>query len=76
MVIRDVNGSLVKSDGGGSAILIRKFGEKIKSRINGLQILNNHIYRTERNAINYNVQTDVKDPSLGEHALWIYGIKN
>ena len=43
MVIRDVNGSLVKSDGGGSAILIRKFGEKIKSRINGLQILNNHI---------------------------------
>lgn len=53
MVIRDVNGSLVKSDGGGSAILIRKFGEKIKSRINGLQILNNHIYRTERNAINF-----------------------
>ena len=53
MVIRDVNGSLVKSDGGGSAILIRKFGEKIKSRINGLQILNNHIYKTERNAINF-----------------------
>ena len=53
MVIRDVNGSLVKSDGGGSAILIGKFGEKIKSRINGLQILNNHIYKTERNAINF-----------------------
>ena len=53
MVIRDVNGSLVKSDGGGSAILIRKFGEKIRSRINGLQILNNHIYKTERNAINF-----------------------
>ena len=53
MVIRDVNGSLVKSEGGGSAILIRKFGEKIKSRINGLQILNNHIYKTERNAINF-----------------------
>ena len=53
MVIHHVNGSLIKTDGGGSAILIRKFGEKIKSRFNGLQILNNHIYKTERNAINF-----------------------
>ena len=58
MVIRDVNGSLVKNDGGGSGILIRKFGEKIKSRINGLQILNNHIYKTERNAINFRASAD------------------
>ena len=58
MVIRDVNGSLIKNDGGGSAILIKKFGEKIKSRINGLQILNNHIYRTERNAINFRASAD------------------
>jgi len=58
MVIRDVNGSLVKNDGGGSAILIRKFGEKLKSRINGLKILNNHIYKTERNAINFRASVD------------------
>ena len=58
MVIRDVNGSLVKNDGGGSAILIRKFGEKLKSRINGLKILNNHIYKTERNAINFRASAD------------------
>tara|TARA_B110000037_G_scaffold205792_1_gene251051 strand:+ start:510 stop:1955 length:1446 start_codon:yes stop_codon:yes gene_type:complete len=53
LVVRDVNGSLIKQDGGGSGILIRKSDINIPSKFDGLHIINCHIYNTERNAINF-----------------------
>jgi hypothetical protein len=51
LVIRDVNGSLVKKEGGGQGILIQNEGDSIPSRFNGLTIEGCTISRTERNAV-------------------------
>lgn len=49
--VHDVNGSLVKKAGGGSAIFWRNGGDSIPSRFIGLQIENCHLYRCGRNGI-------------------------
>lgn len=49
--IHDVNGSLVKAEGGGSAILIENKGKEIISRFDSLTIENCAIRRCERNAM-------------------------
>lgn len=48
--IHDVNGSLVKKDGGGSAIMWENKG-KVKTRFVDLRIENCHLYRCERDGI-------------------------
>ncbi len=52
LYIHDVNGSLVKKAGGGSAIKWQNGGDKVKSRFDGLLIENCHLVRCERNGIN------------------------
>lgn len=54
VTVRDVNGSLVKNDGGGSGILIVNGGDSILSRFDNLRIENCHILRCTRNAIIWN----------------------
>ncbi|GAG94298.1 unnamed protein product, partial [marine sediment metagenome] len=49
--IRDVNGSLVKSEGGGGAINWHNEGDSLPSRFIDLRIENCHISRCGRNAI-------------------------
>ena len=49
--VSDVNGSLVKSEGGGSAILIVNGGRTVASRFDSLTIENCHIARCARNAM-------------------------
>lgn len=49
--VRDVNGSLVKAEGGGAGILIINKGKKKVSVFHDLQIINNTIRRCERNGI-------------------------
>lgn len=51
ITVRDVNGSLVKEQGGGSGILIVNSGDSLKSRFDSLVIENCHILRCERNAM-------------------------
>lgn len=51
VTVRDVNGSLVKSQGGGSGILIVNAGSTVKSNFDSLQIENCHIVRCSRNAM-------------------------
>lgn len=51
LTIRDVNGSLVKEEGGGCGLLIKNGGEKIVSFFDGLTIENCHILRCARNAM-------------------------
>ena len=65
--IHDVNGSLVKKEGGGSGILWTNGGRKIKTRFIDLQILNCHIHHCQRNAINSrgNIRRNAWHPSLG-----------
>ncbi|NDV61673.1 right-handed parallel beta-helix repeat-containing protein [Puniceicoccales bacterium CK1056] len=53
LVIRDVNGSLVKRDGAGSAILIHNGGKQVPTRFIDLLIEDCHLYRCERNGINF-----------------------
>ncbi|WP_339737916.1 right-handed parallel beta-helix repeat-containing protein [uncultured Sunxiuqinia sp.] len=64
--IHHVNGSLVKSDGGGSAILWQNSGDSVKTRFIGLQITNCHLHHCERNGINSRGYTNRKEwhPSL------------
>lgn len=65
--IHNVNGSLVKKKGGGSAILWQNSGKEVKTRFVDLHILNNYIHHCERNAINSKGNTNRKAwyPSLG-----------
>lgn len=53
LYIHDVNGSLVKSEGGGSAIVCQNRGRQMKSRFDGLLIEDCHLERCERNGINF-----------------------
>ena len=64
--IHHVNGSLVKSDGGGSAILWQNRGDSVKTRFIGLQITNCHLHHCGRNGINSRGYTNRKEwhPSL------------
>lgn len=50
--IHHVNGSLVKKDGGGSAILWRNSGKKVPTRFVDLIIQNSYMYNCSRNGIN------------------------
>lgn len=65
--IHEVNGSLVKSEGGGSAIWWKNSGDQVKTRFVGLVIQNCHIHHCERNGINSNGYTrrDNWHPSQG-----------
>ena len=51
LLIHDVNGSLIKKQGGGQGILIQNEGDSIPSRFNGLIIEDCIIRQTERNGI-------------------------
>tara|TARA_R110002096_G_scaffold434777_1_gene657825 strand:+ start:2441 stop:3925 length:1485 start_codon:yes stop_codon:yes gene_type:complete len=65
--IHHVNGSLVKKDGGGSAILWQNSGQKIPTRFVDLIIENNHLHDCGRNGINSkgNTNRDKWFPSTG-----------
>ncbi len=54
LYIHDVNGSLVKKQGGGMGIEIRNGGKVTKSCFDGLLVENCHIVRTTRNGIIFN----------------------
>jgi len=64
--IHDVNGSLIKKEGGGSAILWTNGGRRVKTRFVDLQILNCYIHHCQRNAINSrgNIRRNAWHPSL------------
>lgn len=49
--VRDVNGSLVKKEGGGAGIVASNEGEQVPSRFDGLLIANCTIRNTARNGI-------------------------
>lgn len=52
LFIHNVNGSLVKSKGGGSAILWKNHGKKLKTKFDSLIIQNCHLKDCARNGIN------------------------
>jgi hypothetical protein len=52
--VHDVNGSLVKSQGGGSGIHCASSGATVKSRFDDLLIEGCHLQRTDRNGITMN----------------------
>lgn len=65
--IHHVNGSLVKSEGGGSAIFWQNSGDSIKTRFVDINITNCHLHHCGRNGINSRGYTNRKNwhPSLG-----------
>lgn len=65
--VHDVNGSLVKEQGGGSGILIENGGNMVASRFEGLTIQNCHIQRCERNAMIWTAYYDRRNwlPNTG-----------
>jgi len=65
--IHHVNGSLVKNDGGGSAILWQNSGKDIPTRFVDLIIQNNHLHHCGRNGINSKGNTNREKwfPSTG-----------
>ena len=68
LYIHDVNGSLVKKQGGGMGIEIRNGGKMKPSRFDGLLVENCHIVRTARNGIIFNSDFWSRDkwfPSTG-----------
>lgn len=64
--VHHVNGSLIKKDGGGSAIYWQNGGDSIKTRFIDLQITNCYLHHCERNGINAGGYTNRKKwhPSL------------
>lgn len=66
MSIHDVNGSLKKSKGGGSGIMVSCSGESVPSRFIDLKIEGCHIYNCMRNGINFNGNSSRRqwNPSL------------
>lgn len=69
LTIRDVNGSRVKAEGGGSGIHIVNTGKEIKSRFDSLVIENCHIIRCERNAIIWSGYYDRKNWYPSKHTI-------
>nr|WP_294897997.1 right-handed parallel beta-helix repeat-containing protein [uncultured Pedobacter sp.] len=67
LFIHDVNGSLVKKQGGGGAIYWKNSGDSIKTRFIDLRIENNYLLRCDRNGINSSgISNRSKwNPSLG-----------
>ncbi|MEN8118244.1 MAG: right-handed parallel beta-helix repeat-containing protein [Bacteroidota bacterium] len=65
--IHHVNGSLVKKQGAGSAIIWQNKGDSVKTRFIDLQITNCHLHHCERNGINSRGYTNRGNwhPSLG-----------
>lgn len=66
ITVRDVNGSLVKAEGGGCGILIVNGGKQVPSRFDSLIIENCHILRCARNAMIWGAYSDRRNwyPSL------------
>lgn len=69
LYIRDVNGSLVKEEGGGCGILIVNHGEEIKSRFDSLLIENCHISRCARNAMIWEGYSDRRNWYPSTHTI-------
>lgn len=69
ITVRDVNGSLVKEQGGGSGILIVNSGDSIKSRFDSLVIQNCHILHCERNAMIWSGYYDRKNWFPNKHVI-------
>lgn len=67
--IRDVNGSLVKEQGGGSGIYIVNAGDSIASRFDSLLIENCHILRCTRNAMIWNGYYDRHNWNPSKHTI-------
>ncbi|MCG9972546.1 hypothetical protein [Christiangramia crocea] len=65
--IHRVNGSLNKKQGGGSAIIWKNSGDRVKTRFVNLIIQNSYIHDSARNAINSRGYTDRENwhPSIG-----------
>jgi hypothetical protein len=65
--IHHVNGSLVKKDGGGSAILWQNSGDEVPTRFIDLIIQNSYLHHCERNGINSkgNINREKWHPSVG-----------
>lgn len=69
LTIRDVNGSRVKTEGGGSGIHIVNTGKQVKSRFDSLVVENCHIIRCERNAIIWSGYYDRKNWYPSKHTI-------
>lgn len=69
ITVRDVNGSLVKSEGGGSGILIMNGGKETVSTFDSLTIRNCHILRCARNAMIWGGYMDRRDWHPSMHTL-------
>lgn len=69
VTVRDVNGSLVKEEGGGSGILIVNGGDSILSRYENLIIENCHILRCSRNAIIWSGYYDRRNWFPNKHTI-------
>lgn len=69
ITVRDVNGSLVKEEGGGSGILIVNGGDNIRSRFDSLTIENCHILRCTRNAMIWDGYYDRKNWYPNTHTI-------
>lgn len=69
ITVRDVNGSLVKEEGGGSGILIENGGDSILSRFDSLTIENCHILRCTRNGIIWNGYYDRRKWYPSKHTV-------
>lgn len=67
--IRDVNGSLVKEEGGGSGILIVNGGKDIVSVFDSLTIQNCHILRCSRNAMIWSAYSDRQNWHPSKHTV-------
>lgn len=69
LTIRDVNGSLVKEQGGGSGIYIVNGGDSIASRFDSLVIENCHILRCARNAMIWSGYYDRRNWHPSKHTI-------
>lgn len=69
VTVRDVNGSLVKEEGGGSGILVVNGGDSILSRYDSLTIENCHILRCARNAMIWNGYYDRQNWFPSKHTI-------
>lgn len=69
LTIRDVNGSLVKEQGGGSGIYIVNGGDSVASRFDSLLIENCHILRCARNAMIWSGYYDRRNWYPSKHTI-------
>lgn len=69
LTIRDVNGSLVKEQGGGSGIHIVNGGDSVTSCFDSLRIENCHILRCARNAMIWDGYYDRRNWHPSKHTI-------